>query len=70
MPRKLISHFGESVAVSLHVPNELDYWERNGKRVNFRAARINSADLPEWTGFNLIIWIFSLYIAWKARQTR
>lgn len=68
MPRKLIEHFGESTAVVLSVPTDLDYWTRDGKRVNFRAKRMSSPRAPGWTGFNVIVWIFNLYIAWRKRD--
>ena len=68
MPRRLIEHFGESNAFVLSVPDNLDYWTRDGKRVNFRAKRMSNSTAPEWTGFNFIVWIFNLYIAWKKRD--
>lgn len=68
MPRRLIEHFGESTAVVLSVPTDLDYWTRDGKRVNLRLARINNPRVPDWTGFSVLIWIFNLYIAWRKRD--
>lgn len=65
MPKRIIEHFGESTAVVLSVPTDLDYWTRDGKRVNFRVGRINNPRVPDWTGFSVLIWIFNLYIAWR-----
>ena len=68
MPRRLIEHFGESTAVVLSVPTNLDYWTRDGKRVNLRVARLFRSRVSDWTGFSVIVWIFNLYIAWRKRD--
>lgn len=68
MPRRLIKHYGKSTAVLFTVPSDLDYWTCDGKRINFRAKRLNNFRLPGWTGFNVIIWIFNLHVAWKKRD--
>ena len=57
---KSLSH-----VLAIYVPDKWDYWETNGKRVNFKIRKINNPDHPNFTGFGIILWVFNLYYAWK-----
>lgn len=54
---------------SVHVPDKWDYWEVDGKRVNFKISRINNPKYPEYSGFSIILlWVFCLYV-WENDRT-
>jgi hypothetical protein len=64
---KQILYIETPITVGMYVPDKLDYWTSNGKRVNFRVARVNNPEYPQYTGIHIIIWILSIYMAWKKR---
>jgi hypothetical protein len=57
---KSLSHI-----LAIHVPDKWDYWEGNGKRVNFNIQKINNPKDKNFTGFQIILWVFNLYYIWK-----
>ena len=57
---KSLSH-----VLAIYVPDKWDYWQMDGKRVNFNIRKINNPDYPKFAGFRIILWVFNLYYAWK-----
>ena len=57
---KSLSH-----TLSVYVPDKWDYWEIDGKRVNFNIKKINNPKHLDFTGFSIILWVFNLYYVWR-----
>lgn len=60
---KSLSH-----TLALNVPDKWDYWEIDGKRVNFHIKKINNPEHPDFTGFCIILWVFNLYYVWRKQK--
>lgn len=67
MSKNLLHYYSDSgnFGVSLDVPSDLDYWTINGNRVNFYCGKLQNPKHLEYSGFSLVLWIFSFKIAWK-----
>jgi hypothetical protein len=57
-----------SHTLALNVPDKWDYWEIDGKRVNFHIRKINNPKHPDFTGFCVILWVFNLYFVWRKQK--
>ena len=57
---KSLSH-----VLAIYVPDKWDYWEMDGKRVNFNIKKLNDPKDKNFTGFRIVLWVFNLYYAWK-----
>ena len=57
---KSLSH-----TLSVYVPDKWDYWEIDGKRVNFNIKKINNPEYPNFVGYSIILWVFNLYYVWR-----
>jgi hypothetical protein len=57
---KSLSH-----TLSVYVPDMWDYWEIDGKRVNFNIKKINNPEYPNFVGYSIILWVFNLYYVWR-----
>jgi len=69
MSKKLLNINTHRCVMAIHAPDDWTYWTINGKRVNLRLAKINNSNYPEFTGFILIIGVFSVYFIWRKFKT-
>jgi len=53
----------------VYAPSDWDYWESDGKRVNFRIKKMQHPENPSIVGISVIIGLFHLGLAWVKKRT-